>query len=648
MTVGGSGDACKYQDIPWGTAARVVQNCRMRFSKSISCLTLLGASLLPCTPVWAAHAYAMWGAPRYPADFAHFDYVNPAAPKGGTLRLVSNLRYSTFDKYNPFTLKGSPPAYLSDMLFETLLTASQDETATGYGLLAEDVAVASDGLSVTFRLHKTARFHNGKPVLAKDVKYSFDTLMSKYAAPSYKSVMAEVDGCDVLDDLTVRFRFKKPNRELPLVVGGALPIFSSDWGMENGKAKPFDEVVTDIPIGSGPYKIGPVKFGKDITYERDPQYWGAKLPVRVGTGNFDYIAIKIYRDSTARLEALKAGEFDLMRINSAGDWARRLTGKRFNSGELKKGVFENKQPSGFQSYFLNTRRPFLQDERVREALDLAFDFEWMSRQMFYGAYQRVHGLFGNTACETKGEPTPAELALLEPFKASLPAGTLGPMAMPPRTDGDSSLRANLRKAQQLLKEAGWSVQDGVLRNAAGEPLVIEYLDSSEGGIKAVSPWMRNLEKLGIQLKVRIVDYALYQQRLDKYDFDMISLNVPGTHNPGQEYGEIFGSASADQEGAYNFIGLKSPAVDAMIQAMVTAKTEDQKLAACHALERIIVHGNYLIPQFYSGAHRMVYNDLRVAYPQNIPPYSTGETWAIDVWWARMPPQSSSTLGERRN
>ncbi|UUC95698.1 extracellular solute-binding protein [Comamonas sp. C11] len=598
------------------------------------CSALIVSSQV-ATPALAAHGYALWGQPRYAVDFKHFDYVNPQAPKGGELRMVSNLRYSTFDKYNPFTIKGSPPAYLADMLFETLLTPSLDETATGYGLLAEDVDVAADGLSATFKLRKQARFHNGKPVLAQDVKHSYETLLSKYVSPGYKTLFAEVAACDVLDERTVRFRFKKPNRDLPLTVGALLPVFSRDWGLgADGKPKAFDQVVMDTPIGSGPYKIGPVKFGKDISYVRDPQYWGAALPVRVGLANFDRITIKIYKDNTARLEALKAGEFDLMRINSAGDWARRLTGRRFASGELVKGAFENKLPSGFQSFFLNTRRELLKDVRVREALGLAYDFEWMSRQMFYGAYQRVHGLFGNTACETTGDPSDAELALLKPYESSLSPGTLGQMAQPPRTDGPDGLRGNLRRAQKLLADAGWTVRDGALRNAGGEPMVLEYLDSSESGVKIVSSWMRNLEKLGITLKVRNVDYALYQQRMDKYDFDIVTLNVPGTHNPGQEYAELFGSAAADVEGASNYVGLKSKAVDAIIAQMAAAKSEQQMLPACHALERIIVHGHYLIPQYYSGTHRMVYDAWRLALPGQIPAYSPGELWAVYAWWAK--------------
>ena len=606
------------------------------------CLPLILSAAL-AAPAWAGHAYALWGEPRYAADFKHFAYVNPAAPKGGELRLVSGLRYSTFDKYNPFTIKGSPPAYLSDLLFESLLTGSLDETATGYGLLAEDVTVAPDGLSATFQLRHEARFHNGKPVLAADVKYSYETLISKYASPGFKTMLAEVDGCDVIDERTVRFRFKKPNRDLPLTVGG-LPVFSRDWGKgEDGKTKPFDQIVTDIPIGSGPYKIGPVNFGKDISYVRDPGYWGKNLPVRVGSNNFDKVTVKIYRDNTAKLEALKAGEFDLMRFFSAGDWARRLYGKRFDSGELRKGEFGHKLPSGFQSYFLNTRRPLLQDERVREALGLAYDYEWMNRQMFYGAYQRVHGLFDNTACETHGSPSEAELALLQPFAKDLPEGTLGPIQDPPRTDGDSSLRANLRKAQKLLADAGWKVDaDGVLRNAKGEALVLEYLDSSEGGAKVISSWTRNLEKLGITLKLRVVDFALYQQRLDKFDFDIITLNIPGTHNPGQEYADLFGSAAADIESSGNFIGLKNPAVDAMIAQMASAKTEEQLLPACHALERIIVAGSYLIPQYYAGNHRMVYDAWRLAMPAQTPPYVPGETWVINQWWAQLPPLTADT------
>ena len=587
-----------------------------------------------CFPAWAAHGYALWGALKYPPGFDHFAYVNPAAPKGGEIRLVSNLRYSTFDKYNPFTMKGSPPAYLAGLMFDSLLTGALDEEGAGYGLLAGDVSVAPDGLSATFQLRPEARFHNGDPVLAEDVKHSYDTLVGPYTSPGYKTALIDVAGVDVLDARTVRYRFKMPNRELPLTVGG-LPVFSRKWG----QGKPFDQVVTDVPIGSGPYRIGPVKFGKDITYLRDANYWARDLNVRRGSANFDRITVKIYKDATARLEALKAGEFDLMAFYSAGDWARRVNGKRFTSGELVKGEFQHKLPTGFQSYVLNTRRPQLADVRVREALGLAIDFEWMDRQMFYNAYSRVKGLFGNTACAATGLPDAAQLALLEPWRQSLPAATFGPAFAPPRTDQPrdpvvGGLRENLRQAQALLESAGWTVRGGVLKNARGEPFVLEYLESSESGARVVTPWQRNLEKLGVRLVFRPVDFALYQQRLQRFDFDVTTINFPGTANPGQDYADLFGSQAADTEDSGNLSGVKSAAVDSLIARMVGAKAESDYRAACRALDRVISHGHHLLPQWYSGVHRMAYSARRLARPAVTPLYYQGETWAVDTWWAR--------------
>mgnify|MGYP003604202099 FL=1 len=601
---------------------------------------LLGFLLAACAPVtWAAHGYALWGDMKYPPGFTHFDYVNPDAPKGGEIRLVSNLRLSTFDKYNPFTIRGAAPAYLSQLMFDSLLAGSLDEEGAGYGLLAEDVAVAPDGLSATFKLRKNARFHDGDPVLAQDVKHSYDTLIGPHTSPAYKTLLVDVAGVDVVDDRTVRYRFRQANRELPLTVGG-LPVFSRKWG----QGKPFNEVVMEPPIGSGPYKIGPVKFGKDITYVRDTDYWAKDLNVRRGTANFDRINVKIYKDNTARLEALKAGEFDLMAFYSAGDWARRVNGKRFDTGELVKGEFQHKLPTGFQSYVLNTRRPLLQDVRVRQALGLAVDYEWMNRQMFYNSYQRVRGLFGNTSCAATGTPSAEELALMEPWRGKIPDAAFGPAAEPPRTDRPhdpavGGLRENLRRAQKLLADAGWTVQNGTLRNAQGQPFVLEYLDSNEGGARVVTPWMRNLEKLGVTLRFRPVDFALYQQRLQKFDFDVTTIAYAGTANPGQEYADLFGSQAADTEDSGNLAGVKSPAVDALLDRMVSAKTKPDYLAACRALERVITHSHVFIPQWFSGTHRMAYNAWRLERPTVTPPYFRGETWAIDTWWAIVPPKT---------
>lgn len=591
-------------------------------------LLLLVWGLAPAA--WGAHGYALWGDLKYPPGFAHFGYVNPQAPKGGELRLVSNLRVSTFDKYNPFTIKGSAPAYLSGLMFDSLLSGALDEVGSGYGLLAEDVEVAPDGLAATFRLRREARFHNGDPVLAADVKHTFDILLGPHTSPAYKTMLEDLAGLDVLDERTVRFRFKRLNREIPLTVGG-LPIFSRQWGA----GKLFDQVVMDIPIGSGPYRIGPVRFGKDITYVRDPNYWARDLNVRRGTANFDSITVKIYKDNTARLEALKAGEFDLMRFFSAGDWARRVNGRRFDKGELVKGEFRHRLPAGFQSYVLNTRNPKLADRRVREALGLALDYEWMNRQMFYNSYQRVRGLFMNTDCEASGTPGPQELALLEPWRGRIPDAAFGPMYTPPRTDPPPhSLRDNLRKARELLKQAGWEVRDGALRNARGEPLVLEYLDSNESGARTVTPWARNLEKLGIQLNFRPVDFALYQQRLQKFEFEVTTLAYQGTHTPGQEFVDLFGSKAADTEDSGNHSGVKSPAVDALLARMTGARSKAELLPACRALERVISHMHVLIPQWTAGTHRIAYNAWRLALPPAMPPYVQGEAWAIDTWWAR--------------
>jgi microcin C transport system substrate-binding protein len=594
----------------------------MRF---FSCL-LLGVCAVPA---WAAHGYALWDDFKYASDFTHFDYVNPQASKGGELRLVSNQRTSTFDKYNPFTIKGSAPAYLSQLMFDSLLTGSLDETATAYGLLAEDVQVSPDRLSATFRLRANARFHNGDPVLAQDVKHSFDILNGPFVSPSVRSALEDVAGADVVDARTVRYRFKKPNRELPLTVGG-LPVFSHRWG----EGKPFDQVVMDLPIGSGPYKIGPVNFGKDITYVRDPAYWAKDLNVRKGTANFERITVKIYKDNTARLEALKAGEFDLMRFFSAGDWARRVTGRKFDTGELVKTEFKHRLPTGFQSYVLNTRRPLLQDVRVRQALGLALDYEWMNRQMFYGAYQRVQGLFGNTDCQAQGLPDAAQLALLEPWRGKVPEASFGAMALAPRTDGGSSLRGNLRQAQALLKEAGWEYRDGALRNAKNQVLELEMLDSNEGSTRVVSPWARNLEKIGVKLNFRAADFSLYQQRLQKFDFDITSLAYGGTNNPGQEFADLFGSKAASQEDSGNHSGIQSPAVDALITHMVSAKSKAELLPACRALDRVLAHSHILIPQWSASTHRMAFNAWRLAKPEAMPAYAPGESWAIETWWVR--------------
>jgi len=589
---------------------------------------LLFVLALWVAPSWAAHAYAQFGDIKYPPGFTHFDYVNPAAPKGGEIRLVPPTRPTNFDKFNPFTLKGTAPYGIGNLMFESLLTGNSEEPTTAYGLLAEDVDVAADKKSATFRIHPKARFNDGTPVLAADVVHSFTTLTGKLAAPQFKTIYAEVRGVKALDERTVRFDFKSPNPELPLVVGG-MPVFSRAWG----GGKPFDQITTEVPIGSGPYKLVNPRMGRDITYTRDPNYWGADLPVRKGIFNFDRITYRIYLDETARFEGLKAGEFDFMREFTSRNWARQYKGKAFDSGEIVKRAFENKNPGDFQGYVFNTRNPKFKDIRVRQAIGLAVDFEWLNRQLFYGLYKRVEGYFPNSEFHAEGLPTPEELALLEPLRSKLRPEVFGPAALSPSTAPPGSLRENLRKARALLAEAGWNYRDGALRNEKGEPFTIEFLNDQPSLIRVATPFQTALQKLGIQMTFRTVDFSLAQQRMDNFDFEMTTVRLPGSTAPGGELLELFGSEAATTPGSRNIWGIADPAVDALAQKVVSATTRPELSAAMRALDRVLSHGHYSIPQYYGDAFLIGYRPRPFVLPEVIPPYYDADGWAASTWWA---------------
>ena len=597
----------------------------------------VGALCLAVSPLWAAHAYGQFGDVKYPAGFAHFDYVNPQAPKGGEIVLVPPTRLSNFDKYNPFTLKGSAPPGLSGLLFDTLLTGSLDEPSTAYGLLARDVQVAADKQSVTFELHPAARFHNGDPVLAADVKFSFERLISKEAAPQYRTYFSEVRAVVIEGERRIRFDFVRPSSELPLIVG-SLPVFSRAWGRTATGHKPLDQLVTDIPIGSGPYRIGPVKFGRDITYVRDPAYWARDLNVRKGLYNFDRITYKIYKDSTAQLEAFKAGEFDYIQAFVAREWARAYTGRQFERGEIVKAELPHRNAGDFQGFLFNTRRAKFQDVRVRQAIALAMDYEWMNRQLFYNAYARVRGFFVGSDFEARGRPGADELALLEPLRARLPATVFEEdVPLPPTTSLDPAsgrtLRDHLRQARDLLREAGWTIQQGQLRNARGELFRIEFLDNSGSMGRVVTPYAKNLEKLGFEVQYKVIDFALLQKRMDVFDFDIISTRTVGREAPGTELLERFGSRAADTEGSGNLIGIRNPAVDALLDKAVTAQTRPQLVAALRALDRVLRHGHYVVPHWYGAVHRVAWRASKFGKPGVMPLYYQPEEWVTTVWWS---------------
>ena len=611
---------------------KVVQNCRMclvavcyRWVRAVLC-AVGGFTFVSAT--WAAHAYSQFGDVKYPPVFTHFDYVNPAAPKGGEIRLVPPIAVTNFDKFNPFTLKGTPPAAMLELVFESLLTGNFEEPSTGYGLLAEDVEVAADGMAATFRLRKEARFSDGSPVLAADVVHSFNTLMSKQASPQFRTIFADIKMVKALNDRVVRFEFEAASRELPLLAG-SVPIFSRKWGA----GKPFDTVITELPIASGPYQPGSAHLGRDITYVRNKNYWGSELPVRKGSYNFDRITYKLYLDDTSRFEGLKAGEYDLKREFISKNWARQYNGKTFESGAVKKQVFEHRNPGDFQGYTFNLRNPKFKDIRVRKAIALTMDFEWLNRQMFYGLYKRVQGYFPNSDFHASGLPDPSEMVFLEPLRNKLSPEVFGPALTSPTTLPPSSLRDNLRQAKQLLSDAGWNYRDGALRNAQGESFEIEYLNAQPSGNRLVLPMQNALRKLGINLKIRNVDAALYQQRMDEFEFELGSLRIPGRNTPGSDLFEYFGSKAATTPGSANSWGIADPAIDSLIRSVLAAKSKAEMSAAMRALDRVLSHGHYSIPQWYSDEFFVGYRPAGFVLPPVVPPYYQPDSWAAATWWA---------------
>jgi microcin C transport system substrate-binding protein len=418
-----------------------------------------------------------------------------------------------------------------------------------------------------------------------------------------------------------------------------MPVFSHKWGMKaDGSRIAFDQLAFEKPVGSGPYLIEQYDNGRTITYRRDPNYWGATLPVRVGTNNFDRIVYKLYSDSVARLEAFKAGEYDAMVEYVARNWVRRDVGRKFDSGELIKHEFAQHNGSGMQGFMLNLRRPIFQDVRVRKALDLALDFQWLNRQLFFNQYTRIDSFFANTELQAKGLPSAGELSLLNPWRAQLDPAVFGEPPKQPDTDPPGSLRANLLQARALLSQAGWTYRDGALRNAKGEPFQFEILDDS-GSEATMAPiiavWTRNLQKLGIVATYRVSDFAVYQKRLDSFEFDTTIVRVPGSPVPGTEQIDRFGSKAADTQGSDNVIGLKSPPVDAVLRALVQAQTREQLIDATHALDRLLMHGYYVVPHWYSATHRVAFK-RGLAWPQTLPLYYGAEGWITSTWWFDKP------------
>ena len=595
-------------------------------------LAALSAVALATLPVYAAPSIAQFGEPRYPANFTHFDYADPNAPADGTLKFGNYNELQSYDSLNPFLLRGAPAPDIRELMFDTLMQRSWDEAASEYPLIADDVEVQPDFTSATFHINPAARFSNGDRITAADVKYSFDILTSQQASPLFNSQFAVIKGATVLDPSTIRFDFTHPERDAPLIAGD-LPVFSPKWGMRpDGTHPPFEQTANVPPIASGPYLIERRINDKTITYRRNPAYWAADLPSRRGMFRFERVTFQLFLDNFGPLEAFKAGSIDVNVEGSATIWARRYVGQKFRTGELKQGTFLN-GPAYMRGILINVRRPMFQDVRVRRALTLAFDYEWMNRMMFYDQYRRSTSYFDPDSFGATGKPGPKELALLEPYRASLPPAVFGPMLKQPSTLPPSSLRANLREARDLLGEAGWHYRDGALRDASGTAMTIEVLDDEPGMDRLLLPYMQALNTLGIQTQWREVDSALYQQRLDSFDFDMTTGGYLPVSVPGVELLRRFSSAAAAEVGSENTVGVRSKVVDALIRTALSAQTLDDLQAATRALDRVLINSYYVVPEFYAPNARIAYKTT-FGWPATLPKSYRDVDWVIDYWYVK--------------
>jgi len=587
----------------------------------VLCTLLHPASL---TAAERRYGLSAFGDLALPEDFQSFAYANPDAPKGGSLSLIGWGGVTTFNSLNNYILKGDAAQGL-DMVFDSLMTRAADEPDAVYGLIAESAEVAGDGKAVTFHLRPEAKFSDGTQVTADDVVFSFDVLKEK-GHPLFHQMLRDVEKAEAVDAGTVRYTFKgELVRDLPLTVAG-LPVFSEAYYSN----KAFDETTLEPPLGSGPYLVDKFQQGRNITYRRNPDYWAKDLPVNKGRWNFDTIRYEYFRDRTAGMEAFKAGTYDLREEFTSKVWATEYDFPAVRDGRVKKETLPDETPSGTQGFFINTRREKFQDPRVREALSLAFDFEWTNRNMFYSLYDRTQSYFENSPMKAEGEPDEAERTLIESLGVPVPEGTLGPAVLPPVSDGSGRDRASLQKASKLLDEAGWRVKDRKRVDGNGEQLSVEFLTFEPTFERIIAPYVKNLSLLGIDARIRRVDPAQYQQRLKDFDFDLTTQRYGMRLTPGVELRSYFGSESANVPGSLNLAGIDDPAVDALIEKIVAAKSREEMYTAARALDRVLRASYYWVPHWHKASHTIAYWD-KFARPETKPKYDRG---ILDTWWSK--------------
>ncbi len=544
------------------------------------------------------HGLAMHGETKYGPDFKHFDYVNPNAPKGGDVKLATT---GSFDSFNGFIIKGEAAAGIGG-IYDTLLVSSADEAFTEYGLLAETVETPQDRSWVQFVLRKEARWHDGKPITADDVIWTFNTLIEK-GQPFYRFYYGSIERAEKIDERTVKFTFKPgENRELPLIMGQIAVLPKHYW-----QDRDFSKTTLKPPLGSGAYKIDSFEPGRFVKYKRVADYWGRNLPVNVGKDNFDTMRYDYYRDATVQVEAFKAGEFDYRSENASKSWATAYDFPALDKGLVIKEEIKHNRGSGMQGYIYNTRRVLFSDPKVRQALAYAFDFEWSNRNLFYSQYKRTRSYFDNSELTAKGLPGADELAILTPYRGRIPDEIFTAEYNPPRTKGDGRIRTNLKAGDALLKEAGWIIKDKKrVHSETGQVLEFEIMLVSPALERVTLPMIKNLERLGVKARVRTVDTAQYLRRLETFDFDVITFVFGQSLSPGNEQRGYWGGEAAGQNGSRNFIGIKDPVIDELIEKLIAAPDRKSLIAHTRALDRVLQWGHYVIPHWHLDYDRLVF------------------------------------------
>ncbi|WP_278399647.1 extracellular solute-binding protein [Stutzerimonas kunmingensis] len=596
-------------------------------------LTCLALSFPAFATISESHGYAQFGTLKYPANFTHFDWVNPRAPKGGQIKLMAA---GTFDTLNPYTFKGtslsSAPGFLQygiSELNEPLMVGtgiydpSGDEPASSYGLIAESVEHSDNYSWVVFNLRKEARFHDGKPITAYDVAFSYRTLI-KDGHPQYRSNLQGVKRVDILNRHRIRFVFEQPKNPLLIMRLGELPVLPQHYW----KNRDFSATTFEPPLGSGPYRITHVQPGRQVVFERVRDWWGAKLPANQGKYNFNRVSVEFYRDSVVAFEAFKVGEFDFFIEHQAKNWANGYQFPAVMRGDIIRAEIPHQIPTQTQALFMNGRRATFADNRVREALGLMFDFEWTNRALFYGAYRRSESYYPNSDFTATGKPEGGEWLLLSPYRKQLPPELFTEPFQLPQTEGRGIPRETLRHALKLLAEAGWKASDAGLLNSAGQPLRFEILLVNPRLERILQPYVENLARIGIQANLRTVDSAQYKQRLDHYDYDMILMTLAQSLSPGIEQYLYFHSSQVDVKGGRNYAGIANPIVDDLIDKLLAAQTRDEQVAAARAIDRVLLWNHYTIPNWFISNHRLAYRN-RFAHVTT-PPYTLG----LRAWWLK--------------